>query len=163
MSLFLQMHCFNMWSCLDLHINNHSGLYKVETDHAEPNQGLHCPIIVSVGKRENKYPVELYAIYKMALCHLTHRQSSYVAGNNKQYLCLHVNYSELLSDLNQIWIFLTNFNENLQYQISLKISLQGVKLIEADSQMDEQTKMTKLTSAFCEYATHLEGAVYSMP
>ena len=48
------------------------------------------------------------------------RQSSYVAGNNKLYLCLDVNYSELLSDLNQIWIFLTNFNESLQYQISLK-------------------------------------------
>jgi len=68
-----------------------------------------------------------------------------------------------LSDLNQIWIFLTNFNENLQYQISLKTSPQGVKLIQADSQMDEQTKMAKLTGAFCEYATHLESAVYSMP
>jgi hypothetical protein len=65
--------------------------------------------------------------------------------------------------LNQIWIFLINFNENLQYQISLKISPQGVKLIQADSQMDEQTKMTRLTGAFCEYATCLESAVYSMP
>jgi hypothetical protein len=81
---------------------------------------LHCPIVVSVGKRESEYPVALHTIYKMAWCHLTHRQSSYVAGNSKLYLCLHVNYSVLLSDLSQISIFLTNFNVSLQYQISLK-------------------------------------------
>jgi hypothetical protein len=51
---------------LNLHTNSHNGLYKVEIDHAEPNQGLHCPNVISAGKREHKYPVALYAIYIMA-------------------------------------------------------------------------------------------------
>jgi Na+/proline symporter len=66
MRLFLSMHFLICGVVLNLHTNCHSELYKVETDHAEPTQGLHCPIVVSVGKRESEYPVALHTIYKMA-------------------------------------------------------------------------------------------------
>jgi len=53
------------------------------------------------------------------------------------YKSLYAKYSLLLSDFNQTWIFLTDFRQNLKYEISWKIRPVEAELYHEDTQTDE--------------------------
>jgi hypothetical protein len=62
------------------------------------------------------------------------------------HLGLNVNCQILLSDINQIWILVTDFCKSPQYQ-NPEIRLAGIALICAD----RRTDMIKLIGVFCDY------------
>ena len=79
----------------------------------------------------------------------------FVAGNNKTYVCLHVDCHVFWSDCNRLWIFSTDFHKSSQYQISRK-SVQWDPLIHAARQTDRQTnghdEANRRFSRLCERA-----------
>jgi hypothetical protein len=64
----------------------------------------------------------------------------YVAGNNKMHTGLHVTCPTLSSNLNQIWIFSTDFHRSPHYQIS-RISVQSY--LRTDGQTDGHDEANK--------------------
>jgi len=69
-----------------------------------------------------------------------------VTGNNKTFFGVQVKCWIFLADFNQIWIFLTDLHDSLQYQASYK-SIQWEPCWYTDRWMD----MTKLTATFQDY------------
>jgi hypothetical protein len=63
-----------------------------------------------------------------------------------------VKYALFLSDLNETWIFSTDFPKMLKYKYILKLRTVGTELFHADGRTDERADMTKLIVAFHNFA-----------
>ena len=63
------------------------------------------------------------------------------------YIGLHIKYLLFLSDLNETWIFLTDFKKILKYHV-MEIHPVGAETFQTQGQTD----MTKLIVAFCNSA-----------
>jgi hypothetical protein len=93
-----------------------------------------------------------------------------VCGNNKLYLSLTVKFQIFLPDFNQICIFVINFHESPQYQISRK-SVQWEKqwYMLTDRQTDERTwwkwlrERAKESKSLKTLWTMLPHAAYNFP
>ena len=68
------------------------------------------------------------------------------------YIGLHVKYPQLLSEFNETWIFLTDFQIILKCKISWKSFECWVELFDADGRMDGQMDVMKLTAALRNFA-----------
>ena len=77
---------------------------------------------------------------------------SYVAGNDKTYLCLHINCQMFLSDFRKKnWICQRNFHKSPPVSDFTEIGPMEAELIYAD----RRTGLTKLIGAFRDYAKSL--------
>ena len=68
------------------------------------------------------------------------------------YTGLHAKYSLFLSDLNESWIFSTDFRKNAQISNFTRIRPVGAELFHADRQTDTHDEANNRFSQFCERA-----------
>ena len=58
-----------------------------------------------------------YQLYNTECCRAMLLWQTYVAGNNKMYIGVHVKCPLFLPDCNQMWFFSKGFHKSSQYQI----------------------------------------------